>query len=442
MPVTFLTPEDLPQPFNPSALQAQIDALALRVTALETAQPPDPPTNRQLLGGSDFTLLGHYTIDRLAGYMFGGGGELNYGTAFTHRYVDGQLRFLTFGYWSGQRLVELPCPANYGDTVTVATNVWQDVAVTGGHCGIDWIDGKLWFAEGIDYPQSTAEEAETKSLSTRTLNANGTTTGRRGNWGLSGINGRRIYGGVCKIPQWFQVAHGVGPFAAGFGGYASRLVVGPVSLGATLYAIPDPHSYADQTEIPASAFSMLMDHSYGSNADGYTSNWPTNYDRGVRPANVTNNYDYGQWLSPAPDGKGRCVWGDTYSNTGNWIDDDAGTRGKHGFVLVPTFATGNVHYANSTLNFEGRGYEIQVFDPADFAAVKNGTKNPWNVQPVASKDITADLAALGHTDGGSGFLIPGGVCGASFDATTNLLYVYANDSSQGRHSHILVYQVG
>lgn len=407
---------------------------------------PPPPGTRTLLGANDITYLGYYAVDPLIGYYFdiptGGGGELNFGSGFTHRYVNGQLRFLTYGYISGTlRLVEFAPPANFGDTVTSATNAWRNLNVQSQWHGI-WVESatnKFWQIDAIDYPETPGQEVETKSIMTRTLNADGTTSGERGRWGLQGINGRRINGGACAIPQWFQTAHGVGPYAVGFGGYASRMSIGPVSTGPTLYAIPDPHNYPDNTEIPASDFKTLMDHSSGTLVGNwYANGTPTAYDRGIRPSNVTNQFD--DW-GVAPDGLQRWCWNDHASNTGNWIDNDAGTRSKHGFILVPTFSTGRVWYQWSTLNYEGKCAEIQIFDPARLGEVAAGTRQPWNVKPVARIDITAELAALGHTAGGSNFLNPGCVCGVSFDPTTSKLYVYANSSTNGRKSHVLVYRV-
>lgn len=404
-----------------------------------------PAATRTLLSGSDFTYLGKYSVDRLIGYNFGGGGELNFGCGFTTRRVAGELRFMTYGYISGtMRLVEFAKPASLGDTISTATNVWSSIAPPRQQHGISWDEANsiLWTTDAFDYPATTEEEQYTKSISTRVLNSNGTVSTFKGFIGLQGINGRRIYGGMCRIPSWFQTVYSVPPYAVGFGGYTSRLAIGPISLGPTMYAIPDPRSYSDDTEIPTGTFKTLMDHSSGSvPSDWYGGGTPSTFDRGLRfTTNITNDYEAGQWLSPSPDGYGRFTWGDTCSNTACWIDNDAGTRPKHGFVLVPTLGTGRVWYEGSTLNYEGKSAEIQVFNPLHFGEVVSSSRAAWNVQPVAGKDLSSNITE--HQAAGDGFYTPGGICGASYDAADDRLYVYGNSSSVDGNSTIYVYSVG
>ena len=43
MPVTFLTPDDLPTAFDPSAINARLDAIEARIAALEVVPEPPPP---------------------------------------------------------------------------------------------------------------------------------------------------------------------------------------------------------------------------------------------------------------------------------------------------------------------------------------------------------------------------------------------------------------
>lgn len=416
--------------------------ILMRTSMSKRVKAPVAVASREVLSASDFTYLGKHPVDRLIGYNFGGGGELNFGQGFTLRYVGGQLRFLTYGFISGtMRLVEFAKPASLGDTITTATNVWTNITTPSQHHGITWdeTDGVLWTTDAIDYPETVPQEQDTKTIATRVLNSNGTISSYRGLMGLQGINGRRVFGGMCRIPSWFRTAHSLPEFAVGFGGYTSRLGIGPVSLGPTMYAIPDPRDYSDGAEIPDTDFKVLMDHSSGSGSDDSGS--PTTYDRGRRfNLDYDNEYDGGNWTSPASDLYGRFCWGDDCNNSACWIDNDAGTRTKHGFVLVPTLGTGRLWYEGSTLNYTGKTAEIQIFDPSQFAECAASTRNAWNVQPVAGKDLTSDLT--GHLAGGNGFLIPGGVAGAAFDPTDSRLYVYANDSSADSNSTILVYSVG
>jgi len=72
MPVTFLTPDDLPTAFDPSAINARLDAIEARIAALEVVpEPPPPPPppapaelNLQLIGG--WRLTGEFSRGQLA----------------------------------------------------------------------------------------------------------------------------------------------------------------------------------------------------------------------------------------------------------------------------------------------------------------------------------------------------------------------------------------
>ncbi len=130
----------------------------------------------------------------------------------------------------------------------------------------------------------------------------------------------------------------------------------------------------------------------------------------------------GQWLSPAPDGKSRWVWGDSYFSTGTWIDGPNRT----GLVCVGNFGGGKCwyHTPGNSIGSDHGNAEIHVFDPTDLGAVKQGTKQPWNVQPSAMKDITGDLTPFGicvsnHVNESNG------PTGASFDPTTGRLWVFS-----------------
>jgi hypothetical protein len=290
---------------------------------------------------------------------------------------------------------------------------------------------------------------------TRKLKPGGKIEDLRGVWGLEKVGARRLYGGVTAVPTWFQTKYKVGPYAVGFGGYASRMSQGlSISLGPALYGIPDPATYKDGADVPVSKFKILMDHGMPvTTEDWYRRGKPTAFDRGVRNSDVTNYYDGGdkrqnpssppsglpvkgaQWLSPAPDRLGRWVWGDSAFNTGNWIDGPK----KHGFIIVPTLASGKVWYQGSTLNYERKTFEIQVFNPDHLGEVARGVRKPWNVKPSSRWEITKDLKSFTH--GGSGFVVPGGVIGATFDPRTKRLYVCANAQEKTFSTVIHVYAV-
>ncbi len=170
----------------------------------------------------------------------------------------------------------------------------------------------------------------------RSLNSDGTISNLNGPWGLQGILGRRIYGGMQAVPSWFQTTYGTGAYCGGWGGYCSRLSIGPVSLGPTFYTFPSPTGYpTGENGIPSSAFKTLMDHSGASlGGDWYANGIPTTADRGVRDSDVRNDYETPYWQSPAPDGLGRWVWGDSNWNTGCWIEN-VQQAGIHHCAQVP-----------------------------------------------------------------------------------------------------------
>ena len=400
----------------------------------------------------------------------------------TCRRVKGQLRFLTLSY-SGSintpsRLIEFALPGDVGKGITTLTNHWDDIwsplphpNVGGGdEYGFWWEDqgndnGRLWTTHCTDYP-SEAKPAGSNTgtnnpfaIAVRTLNADGTIAHLTGEYGFEGVGQRAIYGGVQPIPQWFRDEYKVAqPYAVGWGGYTSRMAQGLVpSMGLMMLAIPDVTSLPANSVIPAKDYTILADHRSGTThtKDWYASGKPSSFDRGQRNADVVNYFDGGdtrpnpksapsdppvadaRWMSPAPDGLGRFVWGDSFYNTGCWIDGPK----KGGFVVVGSFAKGKAYYMGSTLHNEGRHAELQIFEPNDFGKVLQGTMDPWNIQPVGSKLLTSDLAPL-HllypTDGNNA---NGAVAGATFDPTTKMLYLWCTQVNGKYGCCLVVYKV-
>jgi len=415
----------------------------LKGTAADAFQssPPNAPTNLRFTGGQsiltqgDFTYLGYYNVDGEFG------ADLGWSQGFTHRYVGGQLRFLSFGYTtSGLCLLEFAPPSGFGGTVTL-TNKWSDIwgggfSTTGRWIGIWWEEAaqRLWSTNGIDYPNDS-EITSTKTIHTRTLNSNGTVSNVKGPIGLSGVTARRVYGGAQAVPSWFQSRYGVGPYVVGWGGYASRMAQSmPVSLGPTMYTIPDPSGFANNADIPTGQFKTIMDHSGATGpGDWYASGSPTSFDRGVRNTSVNNQFDAPDWQSPAPDGLGRWTWGDSNYNTGCWIDGPS----KQGFILVPSLAGGRAWYQNSTLNWDYRTSEIQIFDPSRFAQVLAGSRAVWNVKP--SSRWVLSLPGMVQTGGSGNDGLVYNVLGATYDSSTKRFYVYY--LSWNPNNRIFVYSV-
>jgi hypothetical protein len=386
---------------------------------IQRGQSSTPSLGRETFDALDFSYLGHYDLPR----SFGGTSP-EWGQGFTHRYVDDELRFLTLTYDQGYRLIEFPCPRAIGDSVQTITGRWNDIwagkfDMTGRWGGLWWdpASEQLWTTSAADYPDD-ALSMSTKSIHIRRLNANGTVSGLRGPFGLAGVGARCIYGGVVSVTKWFQEQFDVPPYVVGWGGYASRMAQGlPVSLGPTMYAIPDPTVLSDSEDVPANRIKVLMDHHAGSRGeDWYASGSPSSFDRGVRNSDIRNEYDGGNWRSPAPDGLGRWTWGDSAYNTGCWID----TPTKSVFLIVPSFSSGRAWYERSTLHCERRTFEIQLFNPALLAEVLSGARRAWDAKPSSRQVLS--LPGLGG--GGEGNGPAGNVAGATYDPRTQRLYLY------------------
>src|SRR5262249_38204731 len=158
----------------------------------------------------------------------------------------------------------------------------------------------------------------------------------------------------------------------------------------------DPRAYAANTEIPTSAFKTVMDCASGTRGDdwylGTGATRQSTFDRGVRISPVINYFDGndprtnpstppsepptpGKWLSRAPDGFGRWAWGDSYHNTGCWIDGP----NKRGFLTIASLGGGRCWYGSSTLHYGSRQFEFHVYDPAQFGEALQGKRPVWNV---------------------------------------------------------------
>jgi hypothetical protein len=431
---------------------------------------------RSLITAIDFTYLGAYVVDSSVG-----GGGLTFAGGLTHRYVGGELRFLTMGY-GGAIGADPVCefklnPSGYGSTIssTQQTNSWSEIFspalsgpnIGGGdHFGLYWDEGKsgLWASQATDYPTdgtpgSNTGDYTTSCVTFRTLGS-GTIANFKGPYGFSGIGQRAIYGGVRAVPLSLRSMSGGYPYSYGFGGYSSRLAQGYTpSLGLMVVAGPDVTGYTSPTAaIATTDFKVVADHTSGASAssDWYGSGVPTSFDRGARTATVTNYYDNGDprsnpttppsvapapgagWLSPSPDGSGRWVWGDTYSSGSvAWIDGAS----KYGFVAVASLATGKAFYMTSTLNYDAREVELHVYDPARFGEVAAGTRAGWAVQPATTRAITATAVPGGYSTAGTGFTDL--VRGATFDQTTNILWLWMPgvDTSSPYNCRLAAYSV-
>ncbi|MGH7171120.1 MAG: hypothetical protein ACRELG_12650 [Gemmataceae bacterium] len=422
-----------------------------------------------LLTPSDFTFVGSYP--------FSADNQATFGMGLTHHRVKGQLRFLTVSYEGAvkARLIEFALPEKVGQKIARLTGSWDDIWSPAPHPNLGggdeyglWMESlpggseRLWTTHCNDYPADGTKPGQAScplAIAVRTLKSDGKISDLAGEYGFEGVGQRAIYGGIQPIPQWFRRKYDIHqPYAVGWGGCAARMAQGLVpSLGLMALAIPDPTTCAANSTIPTKDFKILSDHRSGTmhSRDWYAKGRPTSFDRGRRNADVINYFDGGdkrqnpssppsdppaaraQWQSPAPDGFGRFVWSDSYYNTGCWIDGPK----KGGFITIGSFAKGKAFYMSSTLYNSGRHAELQIFDPHHFGEVLQGKKDPWAVQPVASKLLTADLTPLGLLFPNGGNNPSGAIAGATFDAKTGFLYLWCPGVNKKYGCCLVVYKV-
>jgi hypothetical protein len=183
--------------------------------------------------------------------------------------------------------------------------------------------------------------------------------------------------------------------------------------------------------------------------DWYAQGRPTVGDRGVRNSDVINYLDSGdprsnpstpptdpplstgKWQSPAPDGLGRMVWADSFFNTGMAIDGGQ----LYGFALIGCLYGGKAYYMSSQTLNDKRVFELQIFDPAQWAEVAAGKRQPWAVKPVSRTMLT--LPGLGA----AGNSVAGCPAGASYDPLTKRAYVYGTWVQPETRNRVFIYDV-
>ncbi len=388
----------------------------------------DAPT-RTLLQPSDVTYLGYYDLKT-------DGADSVYRQGLTHRYVNGQLRFLNMNL--NGRLDEWTVAGKpFGALVTTRTRSWPAIGGLLGFRGFWWEEStqRLWSVAATDY---TTTVIPTR-IFTRTLNDDGTISHLHGPVSLEGISAKRVYGGVQPVPAWFQQQYGVGPYVAGFGGYTSLVNAGGgASIGPTLYALLDPAGFPDGATIPSNSFKTLMDYAPAGTYRGRRVTIPINYYDGGDPRPNPSTPPTvppaagARWLSPGPDGLGYWVWGDSYWNTGQWID----TPTKTGFLAIASLGGGKCYYMSSSLHSDKQQYELHIFDPATLGQSAQGLVKPSAVRPASMTELI--LPGLGGGKSGNG--PTKNIGGATYDPISGRLYLmgYWTDKTINR---LYVFQV-
>jgi hypothetical protein len=404
------------------------------------------PLKKGVLNKPNFTYLGSFLLPTSAN---------NWSTAFStgglaHRYVKGKLRFLTTSHVNSGGLVyefnDPGCAA--GGTLPQARVVrhWGDVY--GGHkwVGNDGGTAKLSggaYTYGLYYDDKLGRlywtyghwfnttHPSNPSLGYSVLDdSTGTATGV-GAWSLAGRPEKFSRGGVTKIPRWFADRYTRGKaLGVGFGGSFS--IISTASFGPSLAAVghPDPAKNPDRSAL---ANVPLV---------GYPDGAP---ERAHRDADYTSYYDGGTWPTKPGSwnprkGVGYWTWSDNIYGGGCWVE----TPSRGGVLFLAKLGQGKVYYHNSDIHTERGRFEWLVYDPKDLAAVARGARKQWQVQPKHRwTDSTLPLGPLDRSGWtGNGF---SNVVGATFDATTDRLYVLVNAawrSGTEWYPQVYVYEVG
>jgi hypothetical protein len=154
-------------------------------------------------------------------------------------------------------------------------------------------------------------------------------------------------------------------------------------------------------------------------------------------------WDYAGGGAPNdPTGYARGSWVDSSYSCTDWVDNDAGTRPKHGIISVWTFNDGKLYYDTSELTNQGRRAILQIYDPTHVAEVIAGTRDPFDLQPTSMLDLTDILMEFG----GGGNQETGGVVGCTIDYTVTpnrlyLLHAVTNADNAENVARVHVFEV-
>lgn len=333
------------------------------------------------------------------------GNDTTYGQALTHRYVNGELRFLTIAHPGVLHEFRIAGTA-LGGTVTQTTGTWN-LTPTGGLNDFNgiWYEqakNRLWLTSAQDYT-ATNHPAKVTLIA---LGANGNVSVVK--QFFLNVPAKRVYGGCAAVPASLVAQLG-GPYVCGWGGYTSLVNNGGnASIGPTMYALPDPDTIAGGATV---SVRTVLDAAPSNQYRGVRKTIPINYFDGGDPrANPPTRptsppVSSAQWLSPNSDGLGWMVWGDSYYNTGVWI----GTT----YAAVASLCQGACWYQSATLAFDGRQFELHQW---------NGAALGSNVVARPASMVELNLPR-GNTTVWSGNVTTGNIAGATYDEVSGRLYM-------------------
>ncbi len=365
------------------------------------------PSAKLPLTQADFTYEGCFKLPTIVN-----GNDMQYTIGITHRYVNGQLRFIVGQHNTYEcafpGLVTDPALAKKATAIRTlyAGNV-AGANSYGQTFGIYWDEPsqRLFWGNGHEY---NTQYPYNPSVGYSTLDEAAGKLTSVGIWKLNNRSCKMTHGGVTSVPQWFSDKYCPGRrLAAGFGGYFSIATTGPISMGPALSAF-------NPSDLDAVANKGGVNHtplvSYAFNAP----------DRCHRDTDVINDFD--NW-DPA-NGIGYWVWTDMMYQGGAWID----TPTKSGIVFTPVISHGRCYYNNSTLNAGSASHSWFMYSADQLAEVATGKKKEWEIQPtfwdVKYPGVTYPLPGFA---GASAHMITG----STYDATTQTYYV-AVKAAMGR----------
>lgn len=193
-----------------------------------------------LLQPTDFTYLGKYRISAWP-YMHG----------FTVRRYGNEVRFITRVGANQQFFQEHTTSGVAFEESCPLTQQWRPNGKLqfgpGRHESLFWDSAlnRLWFVQAVDYPGGdTPAEGYPTNITLVDIPDRSGLVSSAARISLQGVPDRKILSGVARVPPTAQTAYALGPYVAGFGGYASMVTAaGGAVLNLSLYSLPNPTPY-------------------------------------------------------------------------------------------------------------------------------------------------------------------------------------------------------
>lgn len=300
---------------------------------------------------------------------------------------------------------------------------------------------EVWWSVGVYY---NVNNDPNPTVGRATLDLSGNTiVGTAGPWQLDRSvrgtpNESKVKGKCLRIPQWFADAHlaagGLPWRAVGFGGSFSGAAA--ASFGPAAFAVAESQ-FSTPNECQLGQTSVTCPKVPSTCVMGFPYNAGTPY--GTRPPGaLLTPYDVARG-GQNPTAPGYGYWSTLDSIWGGvcWIDDDAGTRTRHGLVLSGTFGLGALNYksinvfigaaSGGTDNDGGVMEAFAVIDPADLAAVVGGAGvHTPRTRPVPWWGMDAyhsDLRTVPYVGDFAALQVYNVPLGMAFDPAASRLYV-------------------